>query len=88
MFVITFLQDLLDNYLLGSSNIFVGAYKNMPLATREMECLVAENCKLIDSLRADMRDLCDQDISMRSVKKILLSRLEELLEKVCSYAND
>jgi midasin len=60
----------------------------MPLATREMECLVAENCKLIDSLRADMRDLCDQDISMRSVKKILLSRLEELLEKVCSYAND
>ncbi|GJN20772.1 hypothetical protein PR202_gb08190 [Eleusine coracana subsp. coracana] len=74
-------EDLLDKYLLGSNNIFAGSRNKMPLATREMEQLVAENCQLIDLLREDMRGLFDQDISMRSIKKILLSRLEELLEK-------
>ena len=79
-----FLQDLLDKFLLGSKNILAGAYKNMPLATREMEQLVNKNCQLIDLFRKDIQVQCHQDISMRSVKKVLLSRLEELLEKVCS----
>ncbi|TVU30479.1 hypothetical protein EJB05_22106, partial [Eragrostis curvula] len=74
-------KDLLDKYLLGSNNILADAHTIMPVATREMEELVAENWQLIDSLREDVRALCDQDISMRSVKKILLSRLDELLEK-------
>ncbi|KAL6842329.1 hypothetical protein ACP4OV_027756 [Aristida adscensionis] len=74
-------KDLLDKYLLGSNNIFAGAHMNMPLATREMEQLVAENFQLIDSLIEDVQALCHQDISMRSVKKTLVSRLQELLEK-------
>ncbi|XP_062201313.1 midasin-like isoform X2 [Phragmites australis] len=74
-------KDLLDKFLLGSKNILAGAYKNMPLATREMEQLVNKNCQLIDLFRKDIQVQCHQDISMRSVKKVLLSRLEELLEK-------
>lgn len=83
------MQDLLDKYLLGSNNILAGAHKNMPLATRVMEQLVAANCQLIDAFREDMQVLCHEDVSMRSVKKVLLSRFEELLEKVCAdiYAN-
>ncbi|KAF0928097.1 hypothetical protein E2562_037875 [Oryza meyeriana var. granulata] len=74
-------KDLLDKYLLGSNNLIAGSHKNMPLATREMEQLVAANCQLINVFREDIRVLCHQDVSMRSVKKVLLSRLEELLEK-------
>lgn len=74
-------KDLLDKYLLGSNNILAGAHKNMPLATRVMEQLVAANCQLIDAFREDMQVLCHEDVSMRSVKKVLLSRFEELLEK-------
>ncbi|KAL6643149.1 hypothetical protein ACP70R_021330 [Stipagrostis hirtigluma subsp. patula] len=74
-------KDLLDKYLLGSNNIFAGTHMDMPLATREMEQLVAVNFQLIDSLREDVQVLCHQDISMRSVTKALVSRLGELLEK-------
>jgi midasin len=65
--------------------MIAGSHKNMPLATREMEQLVAANCQLISMFREDIQVLCHQDVSMRSVKKVLLSRFEELLEKVCSY---
>ncbi|CAM0956904.1 unnamed protein product [Alopecurus aequalis] len=74
-------KDLLDKFLLGSNNILAGAHKNMPVATTEMEQLVAANCQLIDTFREDMQVLCCQDVSMRSVKKVLLSRFEELLDK-------
>ncbi|KAG8091817.1 hypothetical protein GUJ93_ZPchr0012g21118 [Zizania palustris] len=74
-------KDLLDKYLLGSNNFLAGSAKSMPLATREMEQLVAANCQLIDMFREDIQVLCHQDVSMRSVKKVLLSRVEELLEK-------
>ncbi|KAJ1295332.1 hypothetical protein BS78_01G216000 [Paspalum vaginatum] len=74
-------KDLLDKYLLGSNNIFAGAFKSMPLATTKMAHLFADNCQLINSLRKDLQILCQQDMSMKSVKKVLLSRLEELLEK-------
>ncbi|RCV42665.1 hypothetical protein SETIT_9G233700v2 [Setaria italica] len=85
-------KDLLDKYLLGSNNIFTGAHKNVPLATREMEELLPlatremeehfyENCQLVDSLREDMQVMRQQEISMRSVKEVLISRLEELLDK-------
>jgi len=76
--------SLLDEYLLGSNNIFADAYNSMPLATTEMEQLFADNCQLIDSLREDMQVQCHQDLSVGSVKKVLISRLEELLEKVCA----
>jgi midasin len=83
------LQDLLDKYLLGSNNMFAGAHKNMPLATREMEELFSQNCQLVDLLREDMQVMRQQEISMRSVKEVLISRLEELLDKVCAvtYVN-
>uniref|UniRef100_A0A0E0ISW3 Midasin n=1 Tax=Oryza nivara TaxID=4536 RepID=A0A0E0ISW3_ORYNI len=74
-------KDLLDKYLLGSNYMIAGSHKNMPLATREMEQLVAANCQLISMFREDIQVLCHQDVSMRSVKKVLLSRFEELLEK-------
>ncbi|PVH31778.1 hypothetical protein PAHAL_9G230700 [Panicum hallii] len=74
-------KDLLDKYLLGSNNMFAGAHKNVPLATREMEELFSQNCKLVDLLREDMRVMRQQEISMRSVKEVLISRLEELLDK-------
>jgi len=78
------IDSLLDEYLLGSNNIFADAYKSMPLATTEMAQLFADNCQLIDSLREDMQVQCHQDLSVGSVKKVLISRLEELLEKVCA----
>ena len=83
------LQDLLDKYLLGSNSMFAGAHKNMPLATREMEELFSQNCQLVDLLREDMQVMRQQEISMRSVKEVLISRLEELLDKVCAvtYVN-
>uniref|UniRef100_J3N351 Midasin n=1 Tax=Oryza brachyantha TaxID=4533 RepID=J3N351_ORYBR len=74
-------KDLLDTHLLGSNNMIVGSHKNIPLATREMEQLVAANCQLINMFREDIQVLCHQDVSMRSVKKVLLSRFEELLMK-------
>uniref|UniRef100_A0A0E0QZY5 Midasin n=1 Tax=Oryza rufipogon TaxID=4529 RepID=A0A0E0QZY5_ORYRU len=74
-------KDLLDKYLLGSNYMIAGSHKNMPLATREMEQLVAANCQLISMFREDIQVLCHQDVLMRSVKKVLLSRFEELLEK-------
>ncbi|KAG2548684.1 hypothetical protein PVAP13_9KG211085 [Panicum virgatum] len=74
-------KDLLDKYLLGSNNMFAGAHKNMPLATREMEELFSQNCQLVDLLREDMQVMRQQEISMRSVKEVLISRLEELLDK-------
>jgi trehalose-6-phosphate synthase len=55
----------------------------MPVATVEMEQLVAANVQLINTFREDMQVLCRQDVSMRSVKKVILSRFEELLDKVC-----
>lgn len=78
------IDSLLDGYLPGSNNIFPDAYKSIPLATTEMEQLFADNCQLIDSLREDMKVLCHRDLSVGSVKKVLISRLEELLEKVCA----
>uniref|UniRef100_A0A0D9XKA7 Midasin n=1 Tax=Leersia perrieri TaxID=77586 RepID=A0A0D9XKA7_9ORYZ len=75
-------KDLLDKYLLGSNNIITGSHKNMPLATTEMEQLVAANCQLISMFKEEIQVLCHQDISIRSVKKVLLSWFEELLEKV------
>ncbi|AQK86708.1 ribosome export associated1 [Zea mays] len=75
------IDSLLDGYLPGSNNIFPDAYKSIPLATTEMEQLFADNCQLIDSLREDMKVLCHRDLSVGSVKKVLISRLEELLEK-------
>uniref|UniRef100_A0ACD5ZCK1 Uncharacterized protein n=1 Tax=Avena sativa TaxID=4498 RepID=A0ACD5ZCK1_AVESA len=74
-------KDLLDKFLLGSNNFFAGAHKNMPVATTEMEQLVAVNVQLIDTFREDMQVLCRQDVSMRSVKEVILSRFEELLDK-------
>ncbi|KQJ96949.1 midasin [Brachypodium distachyon] len=74
-------KDLLDKFLLGSNNILAGAHKRMPLATIEMEQLVAANTQLIGTFREDMQVLCCQDVSKRSVKKVLLSRFEELLDK-------
>uniref|UniRef100_A0ACD5WZY3 Uncharacterized protein n=1 Tax=Avena sativa TaxID=4498 RepID=A0ACD5WZY3_AVESA len=74
-------KDLLDKFLLGSNNILTGAHKNMPVATIEMEQLVAVNVQLIDTFREDMQVLCRQDVSMRSVKKVILSRFEELLHE-------
>uniref|UniRef100_M8BCY6 Midasin n=1 Tax=Aegilops tauschii TaxID=37682 RepID=M8BCY6_AEGTA len=74
-------KDLLDKFLVGSNNILAGAHKNMPLATIEMEQLVAANCQLVDTFREDIQVLCHQDVSLRSVKKVLLSRFEELLDK-------
>ncbi|VAH03975.1 unnamed protein product [Triticum turgidum subsp. durum] len=74
-------KDLLDRFLVGSNNILAGAHKNMPLATIEMEQLVAANCQLVDTFREDIQVLCHQDVSLRSVKKVLLSRFEELLDK-------
>ena len=55
----------------------------MPVVTLEMEQLVAENVQLIDTFREDLQVLCRQDVSMRSVKKVILSRFKELLDKVC-----
>jgi hypothetical protein len=55
----------------------------MPVATIEMEKLVASNVQLIGTFREDMQVLSRQDVSMRSVKKVILSRFEELLDKVC-----
>ncbi|CAL4925261.1 unnamed protein product [Urochloa decumbens] len=74
-------KGLLDKHLLGSYNIFAGARKNVPLATREMEELFSENCQLVDLLREDMQVMRQQEVSMRSVKEVLISRLEELLDK-------
>ncbi|XP_071685110.1 midasin isoform X2 [Lolium perenne] len=74
-------KDLLDKFLLRSNNILAGAHKNMPVATVEMEQLVAANVQLINTFREDMQVLCRQDVSMRSVKKVILSRFEELLDK-------
>jgi midasin len=61
--------------------MIAGAHKIVPLATREMEELFSQNCKLVDLLREDMRVMRQQEISMRSVKEVLISRLEELLDK-------
>ncbi|KAM3408334.1 hypothetical protein ACQJBY_001473 [Aegilops geniculata] len=74
-------KDLLDKFLVGSNNILAGAHKNMPLATMEMEQLVAVNCQLVNTFREDIQVLCHQDVALRSVKKVLLSRFEELLDK-------
>ena len=77
------MQDLLDKFLVGSNNILAGAHKNMPLATMEMEQLVAVNCQLVNTFREDIQVLSHQDVALRSVKKVLLSRFKELLDKVC-----
>ncbi|KAI5016290.1 hypothetical protein ZWY2020_006141 [Hordeum vulgare] len=77
-------KELLDKFLVGSNSILAGAHKNMPLATIEMEQLVAANCQLVDTFREDTQVLCHQDVSLRSVKKVLLSRFEELLDKMAT----
>jgi midasin len=78
----------LDKYLLGCNKNVPLATRDMeellPLATREMEEHFYENCQLVDSLRNDMQVMRQQEISMRSVKEVLISRLEELLDKVCA----
>lgn len=76
------LQDLLDKHLLGSNNIFAGERKNVPLATREMEELFSENCQLVDLLREHIQVVRREEASMRSIKEVLISRLEDLLDKV------
>ncbi|KAF8672677.1 hypothetical protein HU200_049372 [Digitaria exilis] len=73
--------DLLDKHLLGSNNIFAGERKNVPLATREMEELFSENCQLVDLLREHIQVVRREEASMRSIKEVLISRLEDLLDK-------
>lgn len=80
----TFHQDLLDNLLLGRDRILTSV--TAPLypyvVSKQMEQFVLQNFQMMKEFEKHLRALREQDEDRRSVKEVLLGRLDDILKKV------